>query len=178
MANSMLSDKETLRAQAQRNMELGAVTPSYTADRVEVLKLLNEALATELVCALRYRCHYFMAKGINSKAIADEFLAHSNEELMHADQLAARIVQLGGEPLFSPDSLTGRSHAEFKPGGSLAEMIRDNLIAERIAIDSYREFIQYLGDKDSTTSVLLKEILAVEEEHADELSDLLNDIHH
>jgi len=176
MTLSTLSDTQTLRAQARLNIDQGAVTASYTADRSTVLKLLNEALATELVCVMRYRSHYFLAQGINSKAIAEEFLAHSNEELMHADQLAARIVQLGGEPDFSPDTLTARSHAEFVKCTSLSEMIKENLVAERIAIDSYREFIQYLGDRDSTTSLVLKQILSVEEEHADELSDLLNNL--
>lgn len=168
-----LTDVATLRSHARENIEQGAITASYSADREAVIELLNQALATELVCVLRYRCHHFMARGIHAKNIAAEFLIHSNEEQAHADQLAARIVQLGGEPNFSPDTLTKRSHAEYQVGGSLLEMIKENLIAERIAIDSYREFIQYLGDRDSTTSLLLKSILAVEEEHADELADLL-----
>jgi len=171
-----LSDITTLRHQAGDHIEQGAITPSYTADRLEVINLLNEALATELVCVLRYRCHHFMARGIQAKNVAAEFLVHSNEEQAHADQIAARIVQLGGEPDFSPDSLTSRSHAEYQVSNSLAEMIKENLIAERIAIDSYRQLIQYLGDKDSTTSQMLKSILAVEEEHADELADFLQDI--
>jgi len=170
-----LSDDVTLRDQAAQHIEQGAITATYTADRQEVIRLLNRALATELVCVLRYRCHHFMARGINAKNVAAEFLAHSNEEQAHADQIAARIVQLGGEPDFSPDSLTVRSHAEYHAGASLVEMIKQNLIAERVAIDSYREFILYLGDQDSTTSLLLKGILAVEEEHADELADLLQD---
>ena len=173
--NSALTDVATLRANARENIDQGAITPSYSADRVEVIKLLNEALATELTCVLRYRCHHFMARGINSRSVADEFLAHSNEELSHADKIAARIVQLGGEPDFSPDTLSSRSHAEYTKGGSLSEMIKANLIAERIAIDSYREMIQYIGDRDSTTSQMLKGILAVEEEHADELADLMQD---
>jgi bacterioferritin len=170
-----LTDVATLRANARQNIDQGAITPSYSADRVEVIKLLNEALATELVCVLRYRFHHFMARGINSRSIADEFLMHSNEELSHADKIAARIVQLGGEPDLSPDTLTSRSHAEYTKGDSLSEMIKDNLIAERIAIDSYREMIQYIGDRDSTTSQMLKGILAVEEEHADELADLMQE---
>ena len=170
-----LTDVATLRAQAREHIDQGAITPTYTADRFEVIKLLNEALATELVCVLRYRFHHFMARGINAKSIAAEFLAHSNEEQAHADKIAARIVQLGGEPDFSPDSLTGRSHAEYGRGTTLTEMIKENLIAERIAIDSYREMILYIGDKDSTTSQILKGILAVEEEHADELADLMQD---
>ena len=170
-----LTDVAILRANARQNIDQGAITPSYSADRVEVIKLLNEALATELVCVLRYRLHHFMARGINSKSVAAEFLAHSIEEQSHADQIAARIVQLGGEPDFSPDTLTARSHAEYSKGETLTEMIKANLIAERVAIDSYREMIQYLGDRDTTTSQILKGILAVEEEHADELADLMQE---
>jgi bacterioferritin len=168
-----LTDVETLRSNARKHFEQGAVTVGYNADRVEVLKLLNDALATEIVCVLRYRRHHFMARGIHGKSIADEFLVHSNQEQGHADLLAERIVQLGGEPDFSPDSLTGRSHAEYVAGSSLVEMIKEDLVAERIAIDSYREVIQYLGDLDPTTSQMLKGILAMEEEHADDLADLL-----
>lgn len=171
-----LTDVETLRSQARKHIEHGAVTAGYTADRFEVLRLLNQALATEIVCVLRYRRHHFMARGIHAKGVAEEFLVHSNEEQLHADQLAARIVQLGGEPDFSPDSLSGRSHAEYVAGSSLADMIREDLVAERIAIDSYRELIQYLDEQDPTTSQLLKGILAVEEQHADELADLLEDM--
>lgn len=168
-----LTDIGTLRRRARKHIEQGAVTDSYSADRTEVLKLLNESLATEIVCVLRYRRHYFMARGIQAKTIADEFLLHANEELGHADQIAERIVQLGGEPDFSPDTLTWRSHSEYQAGASLIEMIEENLVAERIAIDSYREFIKYLGNQDSTTSDILKGILAVEEKHADELADML-----
>jgi bacterioferritin len=171
-----LSTVETLRKQARKHIEQGAVTATYSADRVEILKLLNEALATELVCVLRYRSNYYMARGIHAKSVASEFLVHSNEELAHADLIASRIVQLGGEPNFAPDQLLDRSHAEYAIGETLAEMIKENLIAERIAIDSYRELIQYIDDKDPTTSQMLKTILAVEEEHADELADLLVDL--
>jgi len=171
-----LTDVATLRRQARKHIEEGAVTAGYAADRDVVLRLLNEALATEIVCVLRYRRHYFMARGIHSKGIAEEFLAHSNEELGHADQIAERIVQLGGEPDFAPDSLTGRSHAEYVAGKTLVGMIKEDLVAERIAIDSYRGMIEYIGDRDPTTSELLKGILAVEEEHADELADLLQDL--
>jgi bacterioferritin len=164
---------DTLRKQARKNIDQGAVTPSYAADRPEVLRMLNESLATELVCMLRYRRHHFMARGIHSQAVAVEFLAHSDEELGHADQIATRIVQLGGEPDFSPATLLTRSHAEYVDGIGLADMISENLIAERIAIDSYRHFIDYLSDQDSTTRRLLESILAVEEEHADDLADLL-----
>jgi bacterioferritin len=168
-----LTDVSTLRAQARQHIDRGAITAGYTADTKAVTQLLNDALATELVCVLRYRRHYFMAQGIQSRSIADEFLAHANEEQGHADQIARRIVQLGGEPDFSPDSLTGRSHAEYVEGDSLVDMIKEDLVAERIAIDSYREMIQYLGERDPTTRIMLESILAVEEEHADELVDLL-----
>jgi bacterioferritin len=167
------TDIKALRAQARKHIEEGAVTVGYSADRAMVLKLLNDALATEIVCVLRYRRHHFMARGIHAKSVGDEFLAHSNEEQGHADMLAERIVQLGGEPDYSPDGLTSRSHAEYVEGSSLAEMIKEDLVAERIAIDSYRELIQYLGNQDPTTSQMLKKILAVEENHADELADLL-----
>lgn len=170
---SSLTDVRTLRARARAHIDEGAVTAGYSADRAAVLKLLNASLATELVCVLRYRRHFFMARGIHSQSVAQEFLAHSNEEQGHADEIAARIVQLGGEPDFSPDTLAGRSHAQYVEGKTLAGMIREDLVAERIAIDSYREFIAYLGDNDSTTRRMLEGILAVEEEHADELADLL-----
>lgn len=169
-----LTDVSTLRSQARRQIEHGAVTAGYSADRKQVLVLLNEALATEIVCVLRYRRHHFMARGIHGQTVGAEFLVHSNEEQGHADLLAARIVQLGGEPDMSPDHLIERSHAEYVAGDTLAQMIQENLVAERIAIDSYRDMVRYLGDHDPTTSTLLKQILAVEEEHADELADLLD----
>lgn len=169
----LLTDVETIRQRARQHIDDGAITESYQANRETVLRLLNEALATELVCSLRYRRHYFMAKGIDSKSIADEFMVHANQELEHADQIAERIVQLGGEPDLCPDTLTARSHAEYIEAASLVDMIRENLIAERIAIDSYRAMIQYLGSADSTTRRLLETILAVEEEHAEELADFL-----
>jgi bacterioferritin len=172
-AKPQLTDVQTLRLRARRHIEEGAVTEGYRGDRTTVLKLLNEALATELVCVLRYRRHHFMARGIASKSVADEFLVHSNEEQGHADRIAERIVQLGGEPDFAPEGLSGRSHAEYIAGSTLVEMIKEDLVAERIAIDSYREIIEYIDQDDPTTSRLMKEILAVEEEHADELSDLL-----
>jgi bacterioferritin len=164
---------QTLRNRARVHVEEGAVTAGYGADRVAVLEKLNDALATEIVCVLRYRRHHFMARGLSSKSVADEFLAHSNEEQGHADQLAARIVQLGGEPDFSPSSLVGRSHAEYVEGATLVDMIREDLVAERIAIDSYRGFIRYLADDDTTTRRMIESILAVEEEHADDLADFL-----
>ena len=149
------------------------MTPGYHADRSVVIKLLNEALATEIVCTLRYKRHYFMAKGIHAEGVAAEFLEHANDEQQHADQIAARITQLGGEPDFSPEGLTTRSHAEYVEGDTLEDMIKEDLIAERIAIDSYREMINYLGQDDSTSRRLLEEILAKEEEHADDLASLL-----
>jgi bacterioferritin len=168
-----LTDVRTLRKNARQRVDDGAVTAGYAADREAVVKLLNDALATEIVCVLRYRRHYFMARGIHSQSVAGEFLAHSNEEQGHADQIAERIVQLGGEPDFAPDTLAGRSHAEYVPGTSLTDMIRENLVAERIAIDSYRDAIAFLGAEDPTTRRMLEGILAVEEEHADDLADLL-----
>jgi len=171
-----LTEVQALRKRARQHIDGGAVTAGYGADREMVLKLLNESLATEIVCVLRYRRHHFMAKGIESKSIADEFLVHSNEEQGHADQLAERIVQLGGEPDFSPQGLAERSHAEYVEGATLEGMIKEDLVAERIAIDSYRGFIQYLGDKDPTTRRMLESILAVEEQHADELAGLLQDM--
>ncbi|MGN6232702.1 MAG: ferritin-like domain-containing protein [Trinickia sp.] len=174
MANQpFLSDVQAIRKRAREHIEEGAVTAGYQADRATVLKLLNDALATEIVCTLRYRRHYFMAKGIHSKAIADEFLEHSNEEQQHADQLAERIVQLGGEPNFSPDGLLARSHAEYVEGSSLVDMIKEDLVAERVAIDSYREIVAFLGEKDPTSRRVMESILAVEEEHADDMADLL-----
>jgi len=170
---SVLTDVPTLRKRARQRIEEGSVTAGYSADREVVLKLLNDSLATELVCVLRYRRHHFMARGIHSQSVAQEFLDHSNEEQGHADEIAARIVQLGGEPDFAPDGLTARSHAEYVEGTSLASMIREDLVAERIAIDSYRDIIEYLGDQDPTTRRMMEGILAVEEEHADDLADLL-----
>jgi bacterioferritin len=174
--SGFLSDIQTLRARARQHIEEGAVTAGYAADRDTVLKVLNEALATEIVCVLRYRRHHFMAKGIHSQGVADEFLEHSNEEQVHADKIAERIVQLGGEPNFSPEGLTTRSHAEYVEGGSLTDMIKEDLVAERVAIESYTEIIRYLGDKDPTSRRMMEEILSVEEEHADELADLLEGI--
>jgi len=168
-----LSDIHTLRKRARQHIEEGAVTSGYAAERDSVVKLLNEALATEIVCVLRYKRHYFMAAGIHAAPVAAEFLEHANQEMQHADSLAKRIVELRGEPNFSPDGLSQRSHAEYVEGSSLKEMIQEDLIAERIAIESYREMIGYLKDEDPTTQRLLKEILASEEEHAEDLSSLL-----
>ena len=168
-----LTDVKTLRERARKHIEEGAVTSGYAADRENVVKILNEALATELVCVLRYKRHYFMAAGIHAAAVAAEFLEHANEEMAHADLIAKRIVELRGEPNFSPDGLALRSHAEYVAGDSLKSMIKEDLIAERIAIESYREMIAYLGDQDPTTHRMLEGILASEEEHAEDLSSLL-----
>jgi bacterioferritin len=168
-----LSDIKLLRKRARQNIEEGAVTSGYAAEREPVIKMLNEALATELICVLRYKRHYFMASGIHAAPVAAEFLEHATQEMQHADSLAKRIVELGGEPNFSPDGLSERSHAEYIEGSSLQDMIKENLIAERIAVESYREMIGYLMHKDSTTQRMLEDILAVEEEHADDLSSLL-----
>lgn len=171
-----LTDIQTLRKRAREHIEQGAITPGYGADRDTVVKLLNEALATELVCVLRYKRHFFMASGINAQSVAAEFLEHANEEQAHADEIAQRIVQLGGEPDFSPEGLASRSHAEYVEGEHLIDMIREDLVAERIAIDSYREMIAYLGSKDSTTRRMLEGILAMEEQHADDLVGLLEEM--
>ena len=169
-----ISDVDTLRANARKRIEDGAITPGYSADRKRIISLLNDALATEWVCVLRYYRHYFMAKGMLADAVKAEFLEHAQQEQAHAGMLAERIVQLGGEPDFNPDTLTVRAHAEYKEGGNLRDMVRENLIAERIAIDSYREIINFIGDRDTTTKRMLEGILAQEEEHADELADMLD----
>lgn len=169
-----LTDVATLRARARQHLEMGAITPSaLRADRDFVIKFLNDALATELVCVLRYKRHYFAASGIHSQAVKAEFLEHATEEQQHADLLAKRIVELGGLPNFSPDGLLARSHAEYKEGETVTDMLREDLIAERIAIDSYGEMIKYLGSDDPTTRRVLEEILAAEEEHAEDLRRLL-----
>jgi len=171
--SDFLTDIQTLRQRARQHIEQGAVTQGYHADRETVIKLLNEALATEIVCVLRYKRHYYMAGGLNAEGVAAEFLEHATEEQGHADEIAQRIVQLGGEPDLSPDSLTSRSHAEYVEGKDLLDMIREDLVAERIAIDSYREMINYLGTNDPTSRRMLEGILAKEEEHADDLVGLL-----
>ena len=174
-AKLFLSDIKTIRRRAREHMVRGAVTDSYTLDRATVLKLLNEALATEIVCVLRYKAHYYLASGINAKSVAAEFLEHANEEQAHADQIAERITQLDGTPNFAPDGLSARSHSEFVVPDDLAAMIEENLVAERIAIDSYREIINYVGDADTTTKRLLEGILAMEEEHAEDMKTLMED---
>jgi len=178
MSNSQpfLTDVKTLRERARQHIEQGAVTAGYNADRETVLNLLNEALATEIVCTLRYKRHYYMADGLNASIAADEFLEHAQQEQQHADWLAERIVQLGGAPNFSPEGLQSRSHAEYVEGETLKEMVKEDLIAERIAIDSYREIATYLGDKDPTTRRIMEDILAQEEEHADDMASILESL--
>ncbi|MGS0739062.1 MULTISPECIES: ferritin-like domain-containing protein [unclassified Pseudomonas] len=171
-----LSDVSSLRQRARVNVENGAVTEGYSADRETVLRLLNESLATELVCILRYKRHYYMAKGLKANVAATEFLEHAQQEAEHADLLAERIVQLGGEPEFNPDTLSKNSHAQYVAGNTLKEMVYEDLVAERIAIDSYREIIQYIGEQDPTTRRIFEVILAQEEEHADDMADILKDL--
>ena len=170
---SHIKQIQEIRERARQQITEGAVTKDYQLDRKQVISILNEALATELVCVLRYKFHYFMASGIHSQSVKEEFLEHANEEQQHADSLAERIKQLGGKPEMNPSILTDRSHSEYKEGTSLTDMIREDLIAERIAIESYREIIQFLGDKDPTSKRLMEQILAKEEEHADDMADLL-----
>jgi bacterioferritin len=171
-----VTDIKQLRERARKHIEDGAVTENYGADKETVLKLLNDSLATEIVCTLRYRRHYFMAKGLTSAGVAEEFMAHAKEEQEHADQFAERIVQLGGEPDFNPEGLASRSHAEYVEGESLIDMIREDLVAERIAIESYRDIIKYLGEGDPTTRKLFEAVLAVEEEHADDMLSLIENV--
>src|SRR6185312_11840560 len=168
-----LSDVASLRQRARQHIEEGAVTAGYGGDTQTAIRVLNEALATEIICVLRYRRHYFMARGIHAGPVAAEFLEHATEEQAHADLIAQRIVQLGGEPNFSPEGLATRSHAEYVEGTDLVDMIKEDLVAERIAIDSYREMIAYVNTDDPTTRRMLEGILAMEEEHADDLVSLL-----
>lgn len=177
-AGEHLSSVETLRANARQHIERGPITESYGADRERVIAVLNEALATELVCVLRYKRHFYMAEGINSGPVAAEFLEHAQQEQGHADQIAARIVQLQGEPDFNPATLVARSHAEYVEGTSLVEMIEEDLVAERVAIASYSEIAAWLGTGDMTTRRIMEQILAVEEEHADDLLTLLKQMGH
>ncbi len=168
-----LTDLKEIKARARTEMEKGAVTDNYKADLKAVVKVLNQVLATEMVCVLRYRRHYYMASGINSEAVKAEFLQHANEEQQHADWVATRITQLNGEPDFNPEGLASRSHSEYAEGHNLVEMIKEDLFAERIAIESYSEIVRWLGDKDPTTRRLIEEILKVEEEHAEDMKTLL-----
>jgi len=171
-----VSDIETIRRRAREHIEHGAVTAGYGADRETVVKLLNEALATEIVCVLRYKRHYYMAAGIHAKSVAAEFLEHANEEQSHADRIAERITQLDGAPDFHPEGLLARAHADYVEGDDLVDMIKEDLVAERIAIDSYREIIRFLGNDDPTTRRMMEEILAMEEEHAEDMATLLEEL--
>ena len=177
MATTMefLTDVRLLRERARQHIERGPVTDAYGADRERVVAVLNEVLATELICVLRYKRHYFMASGQSSVAIGQEFLEHANEEMQHVDQVADRITQLRGEPNFSPEGLASRAHSEYMEGTSLLDMVKEDLVAERVAIASYQGIIRWLGDKDPTTTDMLRQILAVEEEHADDLLTILED---
>lgn len=172
--SEFVADIEEIRKRAREHMDDGAVTNGYKADRQKVIKLLNDSLATEIVCTLRYKRHYFMARGIHSESIAQEFLEHAQEEEGHADLLAERITQLGGEPNFNPEGLATRSHAQYVEGKTLTDMIKEDLVAERIAIEIYNEIVRFLGDKDPTTRRIMEDILAKEEEHADDMSNLLS----
>jgi len=171
---NLQADVDALRRRARENVEKGAVTEGYKANRKAVIHMLNDALATELVCVLRYRRHFYMARGANSEPIAQEFLEHAEEEQSHADALAIRITQLGGEPDLNPDTLTKRSHAQYIEGQGLQDMIKEDLVAERIAIDSYKQMIDFIGNNDPTTRRMLEEILAKEEEHADDLANIMS----
>ncbi len=171
-----LTDVKTLRERARKNIKKGPVTDAYGADLERVIDVLNQALATELICVLRYKRHYYTASGLNAAAAAEEFLQHSGEEADHADLIAARIQQLGGDPDFNPETLTTRSHSEYDSSSELKAMIHEDLVAERVAIASYTEIIEWLGDGDITTRRLMEQILAVEEEHAEDMLDLLSGI--
>jgi bacterioferritin len=171
-----VSDLEAIRRKARQHIETGAVTDNYRADRETVVRILNEALATELVCVLRYKRHHYMASGIHAQAVAEEFLEHAQEEQEHADNIAERITQLDGEPDFNPETLTKRSHSQYVEGTSLIDMIKEDLVAERIAIDSYSDIIRYLGDKDPTSRRVMEKILAKEEEHAEDMKTLIQSI--
>jgi bacterioferritin len=172
-AQPFLSDIQEIRRRARQHMDKGAVTENYQADLQTVHRVLNEALATEIVCVLRYKRHQFMASGLEASSVAQEFAEHAAEEQTHADMLAGRITQLGGEPNFSPEGLATRSHSEYVEGKTLLDMVKEDLVAERIAIESYSEIIRFLGDKDPTSRRLMEEILAKEEEHADDMKNLL-----
>jgi len=170
---AFLTDVKELRKRAREHIDQGAVTEGYSADREKVIQVLNDALATEIVCTLRYKRHYYMATGLTSEPVAQEFLEHAQEEERHADMLAVRITQLGGAPDLDPAGFSARSHSEYVAGATLTDMIKEDLVAERIAIESYREIVQFLGADDPTSRRVMEEILAKEEEHADDLVKLL-----
>ncbi|MFD1935853.1 bacterioferritin [Nonomuraea mangrovi] len=168
-----LTDIKTIRERARAEIGKGPITDAYGADLERVIQVCNEALATEIVCVLRYKRHHYTATGIMAESVAAEFLEHATEEQEHADRLAARIVQLGGQPDFNPDTLTARSHSQYDSSADLTEMIKEDLVAERIAVAAYTEIVQWLGDKDVTTRRVFEDLLAKEEEHADDLKSLL-----
>ena len=174
--DKFVSDIKEIRRRARQHIEEGAVTQGYRANRENVVRLLNEALVTELVCVLRYKQHYYAASGIHAQSVAQEFLEHANEEQEHADKIAERITQLNGSPNFNPEGLLVRSHSEYLESPDLIEMIREDLVAERIAVDSYGEIIRYLGDKDPTSRRVMEEILAKEEEHAEDLKTVIEQL--
>jgi bacterioferritin len=176
--NEFKADLDTIRKRARERMEEGAVTPSYMADRERVIEVLNEVLATEIVCTLRYKNHYYMAAGIHAASVAAEFLEHATEEQQHADRVAKRITELGGNPNMNPAGLATRSHAEYKEAGSLEDMIREDLVAERIAIETYAEIVRWLGNDDPTSRRMMEELLEKEEEHADQLANILTRFAH
>jgi bacterioferritin len=176
MENTFRADLEAIRRRARQQMEDGAVTGAYHADRKRVIGVLNEVLATEIVCTLRYRNHYFMASGIHAQPVAEEFLQHANDEQSHADSVAERITQLGGVPNFNPEGLATRSHAEYREGSTLEDMIREDLVAERVAIETYSEIVRWLGNDDPTTRRMMEDILKVEEDHANDLANLLTSL--
>ncbi|HEY2014113.1 MAG TPA: ferritin-like domain-containing protein [Bryobacteraceae bacterium] len=171
-----LSDIQEIRKRARQHMDKGAVPDGYQLDLQTVLRVLNEALATEIVCVLRYKRHQFMARGLNAQSVSDEFAEHAAEEQTHADAIAGRITQLGGEPNFSPEGLATRSHSEYVEGDTLVDMIKEDLVAERIAVDSYSEIIRFFGDKDPTSRRLMEEILSKEEEHAEDMLTLIDQL--
>lgn len=173
---TFLTDVQELRRKARENMDRGAITDQYGLDPKQAIDVLNQALATEIVCVLRYKRHYFAAKGLNKDAVAEEFLQHANEEQGHADRISERIEQLGGDPDLNPATLTSRSHSEYIEGNDLVDMIKENLVAERIAIESYTEMVRFFGDRDVTSRRLIEEILAVEEEHANDMLDLIDQL--
>src|ERR1700683_2529671 len=173
---TFVTDIQELRRRAREHMGMGAVTSAYSSDRETVIRILNEVLATETVCVLRYKRHYYMATGIHAQSVAAEFLEHAEEEQGHADQVAERITQWGGEPNFNPDGMTSRSHSEYSEGTTLLDMVREDLVAERVAVESYNEIIRYLGADDPTTRIMLEKIMSKEEEHADDMKKILDNL--
>ena len=171
---NFVADIEAIRARAREHMMDGAITSAYKADRERVLEVLNEVLATEIVCTLRYKSHYYLATGMYKQPVAAEFLQHAAEEQEHADLICERITQLGGQPNLNPAGLADRSHSEYRGGASLRDLVKEDLVAERIAVETYSEIIRWLGDDDPTTRRVMETILSTEEEHATDMLDLLD----